>query len=608
MKILIGFNDKEIISEIKNILDSQNINAQFCVCTTKLDVYYYVLNDEKINAIILTEYIANDGKWSAYELAKLNDYRDLNIIPILQENKKGTEYIKILYAANITSAILGDAKPENICDLLTQRRTRKEAKKYYELKEIPLINFDEVTGNYLEFLLSKLENAEEKDVANIFDDICSQLSRKQVENFLTKLDSELLYHVKKSKTYAALKNNKKSKEKTGDTIKQKFVSRKLPMVNMLYGFDSESILKKIEDKIMSDGFLISSSLVRYNKEGIKNAINTTKTDSVVVTENLEKRGPYKAEELLELKQLKDVHLIPMLRGNDKLSSKYINRLYCEGITEAIIGPGSYEDIVNLVENKRTRRYAREYYGLDMEPIYVPSICNKYLNYIISFFRYGNAGLNDKVDFLKELLTDEQYNNVEKRLPEDIYQKLLDEELIKSKRLKKKKKKSPDTKIKKDIINKEKTKQSFKPGKKFFGMIIGILVLLMFLLLMNSIKNTKNTVQSNTTHIKSTVMRNVEPISYETTVPETTVIETTSEESTTQEVTIEETTTKKIKKKSGKKVKATKKIETTKASVNHNYNYSTSKKIESVPSTTKKIPQTKEKEKLKKWDSGNERLE
>ena len=128
MKILIGFNDKEIISEIKNILDSQNINAQFCVCTTKLDVYYYVLNDEKINAIILTEYIANDGKWSAYELAKLNDYRDLNIIPILQENKKGTEYIKILYAANITSAILGDAKPENICDLLTQRRTRKEAK------------------------------------------------------------------------------------------------------------------------------------------------------------------------------------------------------------------------------------------------------------------------------------------------------------------------------------------------------------------------------------------------------------------------------------------------------------------------------------------------
>ena len=405
-----------------------------------------------------------------------------------------------------------------------------------------------------------------------------------------------------------MKNNKKSKEKTGDTIKQKFVSRKLPMVNMLYGFDSESILKKIEDKIMIDGFLISSSLVRYNKEGIKNAINTTKTDSVVVTENLEKRGPYKAEELLELKQLKDVHLIPMLRGNDKLSSKYINRLYCEGITEAIIGPGSYEDIVNLVENKRTRRYAREYYGLDMEPIYVPSICNKYLNYIISFFRYGNAGLNDKVDFLKELLTDEQYNNVEKRLPEDIYQKLLDEELIKSKRLKKKKKKSPDAKIKKDIINKEKTKQSFKPGKKFFGMIIGILLLLMFILLMNSIKNTKNTVQSNTTHIKSTVMRNVEPISYETTVPETTVVETTSEESTTQEVTIEETTTKKIKKKSGKKVKATKKIETTKASVNHNYNYSTSKKIESVPSTTKKIPQTKEKEKLKKWDSGNERLE
>ena len=69
---------------------------------------------------------------------------------------------------------------------------------------------------------------------------------------------------------------------------------------------------------------------------------------------------------------------------------------------------------------------------------------------------------------------------------------------------------------------------------------------------------------------------------------TTVVETTSEESTTQEVTIEETTTKKIKKKSGKKVKATKKIETTKASVNHNYNYSTSKKIESVPSSTKNV--------------------
>ena len=80
-----------------------------------------------------------------------------------------------------------------------------------------------------------------------------------------------------------------------------------------------------------------------------------------------------------------------------------------------------------------------------------------------------------------------------------------------------------------------------------------------------------------------------------------------EESTAQ-VTPEETTTKKIKKKSEKKVKATKRIETTKASVNHNYNYSTSQKRDSVPSTTRKIPQTKGKEKLKKWKSGNERLE
>ena len=84
-------------------------------------------------------------------------------------------------------------------------------------------------------------------------------------------------------------------------------------------------------------------------------------------------------------------------------------------------------------------------------------------------------------------------------------------------------------------------------------------------------------------------------------------ETMMEESTAQ-VTPEETTTKKIKKKSEKKVKATKKIETTKASVNHNYNYSTSPKRDSVPSTTRKIPQTKGKEKLKKWKSGNERLE
>lgn len=49
---------------------------------------------------------------------------------------------------------------------------------------------------------------------------------------------------------------------------------------------------------MSDGFLISSSLVRYNKEGIKNAINTTKTDSVVVTENLEKEDPIRLKNCL----------------------------------------------------------------------------------------------------------------------------------------------------------------------------------------------------------------------------------------------------------------------------------------------------------------------
>lgn len=593
MKIILGFDDSEIISRIKTALESRNVDVNFCICTTKLEIYQHVFNDLDVKGIVLTEYIDKDGKWSAYELAKFNDYRNINIIPILQENKKGTEFLKIIYAANITSAILGDASPELISDLLLNRRTRKDAKKYYGFFETPVVNYEEVTGEYLEFLLSKLESADKKDTAAVFDDACAQLSKKQIENFLTKVSGELMPYIKKSNTYAALNNTKKAKDKTENVIKQKYTGCNIPVFNMLYGFDSESIIKKIENKIVADNCIIGSSLIRYNKEGIKNAISATPVNSVIVTENLEKRGPYTAEELVELKRIKNVKIIPLLRSSEKVSSAYINKLYSEGITEAIIGPVSYEDIAFLTENNRTRRYAREYYGLDMEAMYVPKLCNKYIGYINSYLKYGQAELEDKFKFVKRLLSEEQQKDLEKNLSEEVYEKLIEDNLIGKRKRKNKRKENKNRSIgkktEKDNSNEEVLENAIllDKKKKIIGGGIGVLVLLLLCVILTHLANgSRNDKQYDTTQIVGSVARNVETIVYETTTVETTIAETT-EEITTTEQTTEETTIKNVKKKKRKKKK-----KSVKKAVKETTPETVTKKTTNNSSKKKKVTETK----------------
>lgn len=479
MHVIFGFYEKKIISAIDEELKRMDVEFDFSYCKTKLDVLNCVMNEENIDAIVLLQTMKFDGKWSDYELSRLTDGRDINVIPILDTSFRGTEYLKMLYAAGITSALLDSATPQEVAKLIVNKRELREARKYYGIGEDDcFITLDEVTDDKAKVYLRMLEDADKDGcVPETFDNICSELNTKQVKNLIERLNYRLKELSQDSITYKSVYGENKKETPFFPDI-TKFESKKKKTLNMLYGFDSENTVKHIESRLKNAGYVIKDSVTKYNKEGIRTYLRDNEVSDAVIIENLEMKGGYTPEEIAELRLLKDVNIIMAL--TQKKGSLYLNKLYCSGVLNSIIGNVSVTDISKLILNGRCRSEARSYYGLEIGGIYTKKICDKYKDYIVTYFNRGHGKLRDKYLFVESLLSKEQLIDVITDLPESLRQVLISQNIIddpdKKKGLfaffdnksadKKKDNKNPDKdkKIenKKNLVKKEEIKTDDKP--------------------------------------------------------------------------------------------------------------------------------------------------
>ena len=479
MHVIFGFYEKKIISAIDEELKRMDVEFDFSYCKTKLDVLNCVMNEENIDAIVLLQTMKFDGKWSDYELSRLTDGRDINVIPILDTSFRGTEYLKMLYAAGITSALLDSATPQEVAKLIVNKRELREARKYYGIgEENCFVTLDEVTDDKAKEYLRMLEDADKDGcVPETFDNICSELNKKQVKNLVERLNYRLKELSQDSITYKSVCEENKKETPFFPEI-TKFEPKKKKTLNMLYGFDSENTVKHIESRLKNAGYVIEDSVTKYNKEGIRTYLRDNEVSDAVIIENLEMKGGYTPEEIAELRLLKDVNIIMAL--TQKKGSLYLNKLYCSGVLNSIIGNVSVTDISKLIMNGRCRSEARNYYGLEIGGIYTKKICDKYKDYIVTYFNRGHGKLRDKYLFVESLLSKEQLIDVITDLPESLRQVLISQNIIddpdKKKGLfaffdnksadKKKDNKNPDKdkKIenKKNLVKKEEIKTDDKP--------------------------------------------------------------------------------------------------------------------------------------------------
>ena len=203
--ILCGFESEQfeegMVKELKNRGYDPVVDARF----TKDSVKEFVEKNPDCSVVVLTESIGGK-KYTAEELAQLTDKRDVNVIVVLGSRLYGTDYMKTLYMANITGALIQERKkgvtPKQVVNLITERRSRKAAREYYgiENQKLDMGFLDDDT--YVEYHNTLSGNGE--PILLNYLAICRKMSPQQIADFTKRLPEEELAELKKYEEFYAV--------------------------------------------------------------------------------------------------------------------------------------------------------------------------------------------------------------------------------------------------------------------------------------------------------------------------------------------------------------------------------------------------------------------
>ena len=197
IKVLFGFSDESFEEAVKALLKQKGYDAEIFARFNKDSVKQFIEKNPDTAAVVLLEAFPRQSrgtkpqKYTAEEVAQLTESSDVNVILVLSENYKGTEYMKTLFAAGITSAFLqkrGEgARPRDIASLILQKRTRKMAREYYGIGggriDLGFLEREDFTSLY--------EKMHEKDnLLAGYLAVCGSLNATQIADFTRRLPED----------------------------------------------------------------------------------------------------------------------------------------------------------------------------------------------------------------------------------------------------------------------------------------------------------------------------------------------------------------------------------------------------------------------------------
>lgn len=221
MNILFGFDNPKVEEYVISELEKLGIEVNSQVKSTKNTIISFVQSHPEFDHIILLEVMNRSrdprlSRWEADEIAALTDDRDISVIVVLDESNKdvkhkGTEYMQILYAANILNAVYQSGKKtdnvvRDIVNLLVKTRTRKEAREYYGISdyiEIDFLSSSEFRTLYCRLYDEKIgETCDER-----FEKLCQKLNNEQIADFIRRMPGEMKKELSESDIYQRIYKN-----------------------------------------------------------------------------------------------------------------------------------------------------------------------------------------------------------------------------------------------------------------------------------------------------------------------------------------------------------------------------------------------------------------
>lgn len=142
-------------------------------------------------------------------------------------------------------------------------------------------------------------------------------------------------------------------------------------VNILFGFNEPVFEEGVKKALHASGYDVNI-VVKLTKLSIREYLRDNDScNTVILKEVINNKSIYSAEELSELTDHRDVNVIIVINSWHH-GTGYMHILYNAGITCAIFQNGNRgatpKQVSEFVITKRTRKQAREYYGIDKRKV------------------------------------------------------------------------------------------------------------------------------------------------------------------------------------------------------------------------------------------------
>lgn len=195
-------------------------------------------------------------------------------------------------------------------------------------------------------------------------------------------------------------------------------------LNILCGLNNMKEFDEVElrvGKVLSEHGYEASFQVRPNKVRVKEYVENNDCDVVILQEKIDNKK-WTAEEVAQLTEQKEINVIIVL-SDRYIGKEFMRTLLAANITNVIFQKGRYggasaKDIADLIMKKRSRKDAREYYGIGGQKLDVGFLDeDTYIEYYNDLRNEGESLIKNYVDVCAKM-SPEQIADFTRRLPED----------------------------------------------------------------------------------------------------------------------------------------------------------------------------------------------
>lgn len=195
MKLLYGFSDTEVQKRIEKSMRERGYEPEtVCVCG-KVNILSYLEQHPEIETCIFTEVMQDGSSFNSMDLTRITDERDINIIIVLDIERKGSEFVRQLYAGGILNGLFVNSSIKNsgvsvpdIVDLIMEPRNRKVAKIYYGISNEAVEDINKLSRDKIQEYIRFLSNeGDYTDIGERYIKVVTSLTRNQNIDFFGRL-------------------------------------------------------------------------------------------------------------------------------------------------------------------------------------------------------------------------------------------------------------------------------------------------------------------------------------------------------------------------------------------------------------------------------------